>query len=240
MAPGAAGRGRCARHAHHPRRDRPRHHLHRQLLGLQRRRERAAHGQGAARRLPRKRLPDDQDRRPSRAGGDAPARRVAAPAADRPPRSRAAPRGAFATTIRIASSTRTARNEALLEARRAGKVRYIGFTGHKDPHIHLHMLDVAREHGFTFDTVQMPLNVMDAHYRSFERLVLPRLVAERHRRARDEAAWRNGIILKSDTATARECLRYALNLPTLGGDHRHRLARDARPGARGCRHVHRR
>src|ERR671928_357011 len=57
---------------------------------------------------------------------------------------------------------------ALLEARQAGKLRYIGFTGHKDPQIHLYTLQVAEEHGFTFDTVQMPLNVMDAHYRSFE------------------------------------------------------------------------
>src|ERR671910_3053118 len=69
-------------------------------------------------------------------------------------------------------------NAALLEARQAGKLRYIGFTGHKDPHIHLYMLDVAREQGFSFDTVQMPLNVMDAHYRSFEHLVLPELVKE--------------------------------------------------------------
>jgi aryl-alcohol dehydrogenase-like predicted oxidoreductase len=53
-------------------------------------------------------------------------------------------------------------NAALVEARTAGKIRYIGFTGHKDPHIHLHTRDVAREHGFAFDTVQMPLNVMDA------------------------------------------------------------------------------
>jgi hypothetical protein len=50
-----------------------------------------------------------------------------------------------------------------MEARSAGKVRYIGFTGHKDPHIHLHMLQVAAEHGFTFDAVQMPLSVTDAH-----------------------------------------------------------------------------
>src|SRR6267378_3147493 len=64
-------------------------------------------------------------------------------------------------------------NAALLEARQAGKIRYIGFTGHKDPHIHLYMLAVADEKGFNFDTVQMPLNVMDAHYRSFEKLVLP-------------------------------------------------------------------
>ena len=70
-------------------------------------------------------------------------------------------------------------NAALIEARAAGKLRYIGFTGHKDPHIHLHMLELADQAGFMFDTVQMPLNVMDAHYRSFERLVLPELV-KRH------------------------------------------------------------
>ena len=70
-------------------------------------------------------------------------------------------------------------NGALLEARKAGKVRYIGFTGHKDPRIHLHTLEVAKENGFSFDTVQMPLNVMDAHYRSFEKLVLPELVSTR-------------------------------------------------------------
>jgi aryl-alcohol dehydrogenase-like predicted oxidoreductase len=103
-------------------------------------------------------------------------------------------------------------NRALLDARTAGKVRYIGFTGHKDPHIHLHTLDVARDHGFRFDTVQMPLNVMDAHYRSFERLVLPRLVQE----GIGVLAMKpmgNGIILKSQTVSARECLRYALHLP---------------------------
>src|SRR5216117_4039145 len=68
--------------------------------------------------------------------------------------------------------------EAMLEAKRAGKIRYIGFTGHKDPHIHLYMLKVAADHGFNFDTVQMPLNVMDAHFRSFEKLVLPKLVEQ--------------------------------------------------------------
>ena len=104
-------------------------------------------------------------------------------------------------------------NAALLEARDAGKLRYIGFTGHKDPHIHLYMLEVAREHGFAFDTVQMPLNVMDAHYRSFGKLVLPELV-----RARIGVLGMkpiaNGIILESKTVSAAECLRYALNLPT--------------------------
>jgi aryl-alcohol dehydrogenase-like predicted oxidoreductase len=66
-------------------------------------------------------------------------------------------------------------NEAFIEAREAGKLRYIGFTGHKDPQIHLHMLEVATEKGFEFDTVQLPLNVMDAHYRSFAQLVVPEL-----------------------------------------------------------------
>jgi hypothetical protein len=63
--------------------------------------------------------------------------------------------------------------EALVEARKAGKIRFIGFTGHKSPAYHLHMIDVAQKNGFTFDTVQMPLNVMDAHYASFEKVVLP-------------------------------------------------------------------
>jgi predicted aldo/keto reductase-like oxidoreductase len=104
-------------------------------------------------------------------------------------------------------------NAALVEARRAGKLRYIGFTGHKDPHIHLHTLEVAKEHGFTFDTVQMPLNVMDAHYRSFEKLVLPELVRQ-HIGVLGMKSMANGIILKSRTVTAVECLHYALNLPT--------------------------
>ena len=63
--------------------------------------------------------------------------------------------------------------EAMLEAKKAGKVRYIGFTGHKDPPIHLHMLETAAKHQFHFDAVQMPLNVMDAHFRSFQKQVLP-------------------------------------------------------------------
>lgn len=104
-------------------------------------------------------------------------------------------------------------NAALLEARNAGKVRYIGFTGHKDPRIHLHMLEVAKENGFSFDTVQMPLNVMDAHYRSFEKLVLPELVKQ-NIGALGMKSMGNGIILKSGTVTPVECLHYALTLPT--------------------------
>jgi len=104
-------------------------------------------------------------------------------------------------------------NAALVEAREAGKLRYIGFTGHKDPHIHLHMLDVARENAFKFDTVQMPLNVMDAHYRSFEKLVLPELV-KLQIGVLGMKSMANGILLKSKTATPIECLHYALSLPT--------------------------
>ena len=103
-------------------------------------------------------------------------------------------------------------NQALIDARSAGKIRYIGFTGHKDPYIHLHMLDVARAHGFTFDAVQMPLNVMDAHYRSFERLALPQCNNEGVG-VLGMKPMANGIILRSNTATADECLRYALRLP---------------------------
>ena len=102
---------------------------------------------------------------------------------------------------------------ALIAAQQAGKLRFIGFTGHKDPRIHLHTLEVAREHGFTFDTVQMPLNVMDAHYRSFAQLVVPELVKE-NIGVLGMKSMGNGIILASRTVTPIECLHYALNLPT--------------------------
>ncbi|MEY2540481.1 MAG: hypothetical protein QOI22_83 [Verrucomicrobiota bacterium] len=104
-------------------------------------------------------------------------------------------------------------NAALLAARQAGKIRYIGFTGHKDPHVHLYMLEVAAKFGFKFDAVQMPLNVMDAHYRSFAKLVLPELVKQKIG-VLGMKSMAQGIILKSKTVTAIECLHYALNLPT--------------------------
>ena len=72
-------------------------------------------------------------------------------------------------------------------AKKAGKVRFIGFTGHKSPEIHLRMLEAADAHGFRFDTVQMPLNVMDAHYESFEKVVLPVALERADRRAGHEA-----------------------------------------------------
>jgi len=104
-------------------------------------------------------------------------------------------------------------NAALVEARAAGKIRFIGFTGHKDPRIHLHMLEVAGENGFKFDTAQLPLNVMDAHYRSFEKLVVPELV-KLEIGVLGMKSMANGILLKSKTVTPVECLHYALNLPT--------------------------
>ena len=103
-------------------------------------------------------------------------------------------------------------NEALLEARDAGKISFIGFTGHKDPRIHMHMLDVAMENDFQFDAVQMPLNVMDAHYRSFEKIVLPELV-EQNIGVLAMKTLANGTILESKTVSAIECLQYAMNLP---------------------------
>ena len=103
--------------------------------------------------------------------------------------------------------------EAALEAKKAGKIRYIGFTGHKSPDIHLKMLNTAASHQFHFDTVQMPLNVMDAHYDSFEKWVLPVIV-------KDDIGvlgmkpMGDPFILESKTVTPVECLHYAMNLPT--------------------------
>ena len=102
---------------------------------------------------------------------------------------------------------------ALDDARQAGKIKHIGFTGHKDPAIHLHMLEIARKHDARIDTVQMPLNVMDAHYRSFEKLVLPELVRQKIG-VLGMKSMAYGVILKSKTVSAEECLRYALSLPT--------------------------
>jgi aryl-alcohol dehydrogenase-like predicted oxidoreductase len=103
--------------------------------------------------------------------------------------------------------------EAVLAARRAGKTRFIGFTGHKDPLVHLRMLDVAAAHDVRFDTVQMPLNLMDHHFRSFEHGVLPRLVAEGIG-VLGMKSMGDKLLLESGAVTRPECLRYALSLPT--------------------------
>jgi len=104
-------------------------------------------------------------------------------------------------------------SEALLAARKAGKTRYIGFTGHKDPRIHLYMLELARKHNFIFDTVQMPVNVMDAHFRSFSKLVLPE-AQKIGLGILGMKSMGSGVILKSSTVSAEDCLRYALSQPT--------------------------
>jgi aryl-alcohol dehydrogenase-like predicted oxidoreductase len=103
--------------------------------------------------------------------------------------------------------------EALLEAKKAGKIRYIGFTGHKDPLVHLRMLEVAAQHQFHFDSCQMPLNVMDFHFRSFAHQVVPKLV-EQGIGVLAMKTMGSGSILRSGTVTPLECLHYALNLPT--------------------------
>jgi len=102
--------------------------------------------------------------------------------------------------------------EAVLAAKQAGKIRFIGFTGHKDPLVHLRMLEVAKEHDFHFDAVQMPLNVMDAHFRSFAHQVVPELVRQRVGVLAMKTLGA-GTIPRSNTATATECLHYAMNLP---------------------------
>jgi uncharacterized protein len=103
--------------------------------------------------------------------------------------------------------------EAFEDARTAGKVRFIGFTGHKDPHVHLYMLDAAKKHGVRFDAVLMPSNVMDAHFRSFARLVMPRLVREGIGVMTMKAfGGADAVLLKSRTVEPTDCLRYALSL----------------------------
>jgi predicted aldo/keto reductase-like oxidoreductase len=102
--------------------------------------------------------------------------------------------------------------EAVLRAREQGKLRYIGFTGHKSPEIHKHMLEVADQHNFRFDTLQMPLNVMDAHYHSFEQIVLP-IAVQKQMGVLGMKPMGDPFILDSNTVSAPECLRYAMSLP---------------------------
>lgn len=107
--------------------------------------------------------------------------------------------------------------EAVAAARSAGKIRFIGFTGHKDPHVHLYMLEVARHHGFHFDTVQMPINIMDAHFRSFSRLVAPEAMKQGIA-ILGMKCFGSGVLfkspgLKSGAITPTECLHFSLNLP---------------------------
>ena len=98
--------------------------------------------------------------------------------------------------------------EAANEAKRQGKVRYVGFTGHKDPNYHLEML----AYGYDWDAVQMPINPMDAHFKSFEKEVLPVLL-QRGIAPIGMKSTGSGHLLRSGAVTAAECIRYALSQP---------------------------
>ncbi len=99
--------------------------------------------------------------------------------------------------------------EALLEAKKQGKVRFVGFTGHKDPAIHMRML----QHGFPFDTVQMPLNCFDASFHSFEQTVLPEANRQGLAPFGMKSLGGSGEMVKMGAITAEEGLRYAMSLP---------------------------
>ena len=99
--------------------------------------------------------------------------------------------------------------EALEQARQQGKVRYVGFTGHKDPDIHLAMLS----HGFPFDSCQLPLNGFDAHFRSFKERVLPELERQRIAPIGMKSLGGDGRVVKRKAARVEEALRYAWSLP---------------------------
>ena len=102
--------------------------------------------------------------------------------------------------------------EAVLAAQKAGKIRFIGFTGHKDPAVHLRMFETAAQHNFRFDTVQMPINVMDAHFRSFLHNVAP--VAQKQGTAiLAMKTFGDHFILDSHTVTPIEALHFGLNSP---------------------------
>jgi aryl-alcohol dehydrogenase-like predicted oxidoreductase len=102
--------------------------------------------------------------------------------------------------------------EAAVAARQAGKIRYIGFTGHKDPAVHLRMFETAEKHGFHFDTVQMPVNVMDAHFRSFTKQVIP-VAQKQGTGVLAMKTFGDGHILRSKTVEPTEALHYGLTQP---------------------------
>jgi aryl-alcohol dehydrogenase-like predicted oxidoreductase len=128
--------------------------------------------------------------------------------------------------------------DVLQQARKEGKIRFIGFTGHKSPEIHLNMIEAADRHHFQFDTVQMPVNALDDHFDSFGRRVIP--VARKHNIAiLGMKSLSNGAILKTNTVTAVEALHYAMSVPvtmTVCGcesmanlEEKLRVARDFKP-----------
>ncbi len=122
----------------------------------------------------------------------------------------------FHENIRLEDPDRFFNNgpaEALLAAKKAGKIRYMGFTGHKDPIVHLRMMEEAQAHQFHFDSAQMPLNILDAQFRSFAHQVVPKLV-EQGIAVLGMKPMASGAIVQNKIATPAECLHYALSLPT--------------------------
>ena len=99
--------------------------------------------------------------------------------------------------------------EALELAKEQGKVRYVGFTGHKDPEIHLRMLSFE----FPFDSCQLPLNGFDAHFRSFQKLVLPELARQEIAAIGMKSLGGDGRVIKQKAAAVGDALRYAMSLP---------------------------
>ena len=101
---------------------------------------------------------------------------------------------------------------AAIKAREAGKIRFIGFTGHKNPAIHLQMFKVAQQHNFKFDTVQMPINVMDAHFRSFLHDVVP-VAQKAGTGVLGMKSMGDGYILRSNTVTPIDAMHFSLSQP---------------------------
>jgi uncharacterized protein len=136
--------------------------------------------------------------------------------------------------------------EALERAREQGKVRYVGFTGHKDPSIHLEMLS----HGFPFDSCQLPLNGFDANFRSFEAQVLPELARQGIAVLGMKSLGGDGNAVRKKAVKVDEALRYAMSLPvtsTISGidsmrvlKQNLRLARSFTPMSRADMQAHRR
>ena len=205
-----------------------RHQLHGQLLGLPRRRQRNPHGQGPADGYRKKVfLMTKIDGRTKKAAAeqiDESLKRLQTDVIDLLQ---------FHEVIRMEDPDRIFAEggamEAVLAAKKAGKVRFIGFTGHKDPLVHLRMLEVAAEHSFRFDAVQMPLNVMDAHFRSFASKVLPVLVKEGIG-VLGMKSMGDGLILKSKAVDAGRVPALRDDPADLDGHHRHRQNESSRTG----------
>ena len=190
--------------------DRPRHQLHGQLVGLQRRRQRRAHGRRAEGRLSQESAADDQDRRAQQAVVSVAVGGFAAAAEGGHDRPGAVPRDHPLRGPGPHLCHAAARWKRRWRRSRRASCATSGFTGHKDPEIHLRMFEIAKQHDFHFDTVQMPVNVMDAHFRSFAKQVIP-VANEQGTAVLAMKTMAGGAILQSNTVKPLEALKYALS-----------------------------